>query len=111
MFEGSAELSSDSRDFGVPELFFGTRTLSFEEVFQKRRQLRRELLKSPQLQEVRIAVLGGATTNEVVDLLEVLLLSEGFRPLFYQSEYNKYYEDAVLYSPKLQAFQPDLVYI
>ena len=39
---------------------------------------------------LRIAVVGGVTTNEVVDFLQLLLLSANFRPVFYQSEYNRY---------------------
>jgi FkbH-like protein len=87
------------------------RQLPVEEILQKRKRLKRELLERPQLQEVRIAVLGGTTTNEVVDLLDVLLLADGFKPVFQQSEYNKYYEDAVLEPDKILAFRPDIVYI
>jgi FkbH-like protein len=85
--------------------------LPAEEILQKRKRLKRELLESPRLQEVRIAVLGGTTTNEVVDLLEVLLLADGFKPVFQPSEYNKYYEDAVLEPGKIAEFRPDIVYV
>ena len=84
--------------------------LPVEDLLQKRRQLRRELSQHAQM-PVRIAVLGGATTNEVADLLELLLLSEGIKPSFYQSEFNKYYEDAVLEPGKIKAFEPNIVYI
>lgn len=86
------------------------RHLPVEQILQKRKRLRRELLPNAHV-PVRIAVLGGVTTNEVVDLLELLLLADGFQPVFYQSEYNKYYEDAVLEPEKLRAFQPDIVYV
>jgi FkbH-like protein len=85
--------------------------LPAEDILQRRKRFCRELASTRDLQPVRLAVLGGTTTNEVVDLLEVLLLADGFRPTFYQSEYNKYYEDAVLESEKLREFQPDLAYI
>lgn len=87
------------------------RQLPAAEILQKRKRIRRELLESSRLQDVRIAVLGGTTTNEVVDLLEVLLLADGFRPVFQQSEYNKYYEDAVLEPAKIAEFRPDIVYV
>jgi FkbH-like protein len=77
----------------------------------KRKSLRRQFLASANLQDVRIAVLGGSTTNEVVDLLELLLLAEGFRPAFYQSEYNRYYEEAVFESESLLSFRPEITYI
>jgi FkbH-like protein len=84
---------------------------SSEYLILKRRALRRELLANPDLSDIRIAVLGGSTTNEVVNFWDLLLLSDGFRPTFYQSEYNKYYEDAVLEPERLREFQPDIVYV
>jgi len=69
------------------------------------------LLECPDLKEIRISVLGGPTTNELVDLLEILLLQSGFRPTFQQSEYSRYYEDAVLEPEQIAAFKPDLIYI
>jgi FkbH-like protein len=77
----------------------------------KRKSLRRELSGKQGLQDVRIAVLGGTTTNEVVDLLELLLLADGFRPEIYQSDYARYYEEAVLSPEQLVAFRPDIVYV
>ncbi len=85
--------------------------LSLEALLQQRKRLRRQLLENPGLRELRIAVLGGVTTNETVDFLEVLLLAEGFRPVFYQSEYNRYFEDAVLDTENLVAFKPEIVYV
>src|ERR1700677_1590833 len=85
--------------------------LPAEEILQKRKRFCRELASTQDLQPVRLAVLGGTTTNEVVDLLEVLLLADGFKSTFYQSEYNKYYEDAVHEPEKLREFQPDIAYI
>ena len=85
-------------------------TLPVEHLLQKYKQIRRELAPQAQV-PVRIAVLGGATTNEVVNLLELLLMADGFQPLFYQSEYNKYYEDAVLEPEKIRDFRADIVYV
>lgn len=56
-------------------------------------------------------MLGGTTTNEVVDFLELLLLSDGFLPTFYQSEYNRYYEDATFDAQKINDFKPDVAVI
>jgi FkbH-like protein len=77
----------------------------------KRKSLRRQLSSAEGLQPVRIAILGGSTTNEVADLLEIFLLASGFQPVFQQSEYGRYYEDAVLDPGDLIAFAPDIVYI
>jgi FkbH-like protein len=86
-------------------------TLPLDDVLMKRRSLRRQLAAGEHLQEIRIAVLGGSTTNEVVDLLELWLLSSGFRPTFHQSEYGRYYEDAVHDPQALIDFRPDIVYV
>ncbi len=86
-------------------------TYSLDEILQKRRGLRRQLSAVEGLKEIRIAVLGGTTTNELVDLLELLLLSSGFRPTFRQSEYGRFYEDAVLEPHEIAAFKPDIVYV
>jgi FkbH-like protein len=60
---------------------------------------------------LRIAILGGTTTHELAELLELLLLVSGFAPVLHQSEYGRYYEDAVLDTEALEAFRPDIVYI
>jgi FkbH-like protein len=85
--------------------------LSIDELLLKRKSLRRQLSAIEGLQPIRIAVLGGTTTNEVVDLLEVFLLAAGFQPTFYQSGYGRFYEDAVLDPTDLIAFAPDVVYL
>lgn len=87
-----------------------------ERLIIKRKAIRKQLLEAAdqpgaRVQDIRIAVLGGSTTNEVVDLLEILLLDSGFRPTFFQSEYGRYYEDAVLEPEIIADFKPDLVYI
>jgi FkbH-like protein len=82
-----------------------------DEILMRRKSLRKELLAAEGLKDLRVAVLGGSTTNELVDFLELLLLCSGFRPFFYQSEYGRFYEDAVQDPQALIDFKPDLVYI
>ena len=77
----------------------------------KGKSLRRQLLADEGLQPVRIAILGGSTTNEVADLLELFLLASGFQPVIHQSEYGRYYEDSVIDPSDLVTFAPDIVYI
>jgi FkbH-like protein len=85
--------------------------LSVQDLMRKRRSLRRELSAQSGLRPIRIAVLGGSTTNELIDLLELHLLDAEFQPTFHQSEYGQFYEEAVHNTAVLQAFKPDLVYI
>ena len=82
------------------------------ELLRTRRKLKKALLADGRERiEKKIAVLGGSTTNDVCDMLELFLLAEGIRPVFYQSEYAKYWEDAMFGNPTLEAFAPDVVYV
>jgi FkbH-like protein len=85
--------------------------LPASEVLLQRRSLRRKLAAREGLRPIRIAVLGGSTTTEVVNLLDLWLLESGFSATFHQSEYGRYYEDAVHDSAALIEFKPNVVYI
>ena len=61
--------------------------------------------------EKNVAVLGGSTTNEIVDQLELALLHYGIKAKFYQSEYGKYWEDAMFGNEELDSFSPDIIFI
>ena len=81
-------------------------------ILKKRRKLRKELLQSDaDFLEKNVAILGGSTTYDIRETLELFLLNYGIRPSFYESGYNCYYEDAVFPNPELEAFQPDVIYI
>ena len=80
-------------------------------MLRKHKAIRRALSDRATLGAIRVAVLGGTTTNEVTDLLELLLLREGIRPTLYQSDYNRYFEEAVVDSARLVAFKPDVVIV
>ncbi len=85
--------------------------ISLADLLMRRRALRRELSGQPNLHPLRIAVLGGSTTSSLVELWELLLLAAGFAPVFHQSEYGRFYDDAVHDPQSLVDFRPDLVYI
>ena len=78
---------------------------------RKKKALRRELSDRTGLIAKRIAVLGGSTTAEVVDLLELFLLKGGIRARFYQSSYNRFYEEIMFPDGALGDFAPDLIYL
>lgn len=81
-------------------------------ILRKRRALKKQLLADGTTRiKKKIAVLGGSTTDDIVSSLELFLLNFGIEPEFYQSEYNKFYEDAVFGSPELDNFAPDIIYI
>ena len=81
-------------------------------LIRKRKSLKRELLEdgSKRIRK-NVAVLGGSTTNDVVDTLELFLLNYGIEPSFYQSEYGQYWEDAMFDNPVLEEFHPDIIYV
>jgi FkbH-like protein len=81
-------------------------------LLRKKIKIKKELLeKNKNPIEKKIAVLGGSTTNEIVDQLELFLLHNGIKPVFYQSEYAQYWQDAMFGNEELNGFQPDVVYI
>lgn len=82
-----------------------------EYLLKKKKSLKKQLLKQDNLLEKNIAILGGSTTNDVKLMLELFLLNYGIKPNFYESEYNKFYEDAVFGNKELEEFQPDIIYI
>ena len=82
------------------------------QLLSRRKKLRRELLESGmEFTDKRIAILGGSTTHDVRDMLELFLLSHGIRCAFYESEYAQYWQDAMFPNPELEAFAPDVIYI
>ena len=82
-------------------------------ILRKKKAIKRELLAREGIQyvEKKIAILGGSTTSDIKQILELFLLNYGIKPEFFESEYNKYYEDAVFGNPELDEFAPDLVFV
>ena len=85
--------------------------LNINYILRKKKLLKRELLNKDNFIQKNIAILGGSSTSEIVNILEIFLLKNGIKPNFYQSEYNKFYEDALFGNDILDKFNPDIVYI
>ena len=82
------------------------------EILSKKKKIKRELLEeNRERTKKNIAILGGSTTSNIKQRMELFLLDNGIEPQFYESEYNQYYEDAVFQNEKLIAFKPDIIYI
>lgn len=83
-----------------------------EEILKKSKKIKRALLEErTDFLEKRIAVLGGSTTHDIIRILELFLLEQGIRPVFYESEYAQYWQDVMFDNPLLSSFAPDLIYI
>ena len=82
-------------------------------LMRKQKSIRRALLERENVSytKKRVAILGGSTTDDIKNILELFLLEAGISPTFYQSEYNRYYEDAVFGAPELEDFQPEIIII
>jgi FkbH-like protein len=63
------------------------------------------------LKKIKIAIFQGSTVDELKNILELFLLNEGFQPVFYISDYNRFYEEAHFPRKKLIEFSPDIVYV
>ena len=83
-----------------------------EQLLLKRKRIKRELLaEQTDWLDIKIAVLGGSTTHDIKDMLDLFLLNEGIRSQFYESEYNQYWQDIMFDNTELEEFKPDIIFI
>lgn len=84
-----------------------------EYIIKKKKALKRELLadKGEKCIEKKVAILGGETTENIKLTLELFLLNYGIKPEFYESEYNRFFEDGMFANPQLELFSPDIIYV
>lgn len=84
-----------------------------ETIMRKKKAIKRQILEEQSVSfiEKKIAILGGETTEDIKLILELFLLNYGIKPSFYESEYNRYYEDGMFPNPELESFSPDLIYL
>ncbi len=70
---------------------------SAEYILKKRKSLKKSLLGQEGQSRItkRIAVLGGSTTHDLKEMLELFLLNVGIEPAFYESEYNQYWQNVM----------------
>lgn len=81
-------------------------------LLRKKKALLRQLTaESEGFPVVKVAILGGSTTDELSKILELFLLNKGLKPSFYQSDYNCYWQDVMFENPALLDFAPDVIYV
>ncbi len=85
--------------------------LDVETILRKKKAIKRVLEETKPVIEKNIAILGGSTTTEIKNILELFLLKNAVKANFYESEYNQYYQEAVFENQPLAAFKPDIIYI
>lgn len=82
-----------------------------DEIMRMKKKLLRVLKEHETGTPLRVAVLGGSTTSDIVKILELFLRDRGIVPSFYESEYAQYWNDAVFGNPELSEFKPEIVFI
>lgn len=82
-------------------------------ILKKKKSIKRKLLEDKDVRYIdkKIAILGGQTTQDIKQILEIFLLNYGIKPSFYESEYDQYYEDGMFPNQALEEFAPDVIYI
>ncbi|PMN89559.1 HAD-IIIC family phosphatase [Enterovibrio norvegicus] len=78
---------------------------------RRQKKLRRRLKESLSTPPVRVAILGGSTTSEVANYIELFLLEAGINVDIYQSDYNQFYQESVFDNDALDVFNPQVIYI
>ena len=78
---------------------------------RKKRSLKRQLLTNENFIKKRIAILGGTSTGELKEQLEIFLLNSNILPDFYECEYGQYYETVMFDNEDLKNFNPEIIYI
>jgi FkbH-like protein len=82
-----------------------------EKIIRAKRSLLKQLRAKEGLPEKRIALLSGTTIGDIKSYLEIFLLDAGIRPVFFEGDYGRYYEEIVFDDGKLRAFAPDVIFI
>lgn len=81
-------------------------------LLENKRKIKKQLLEeSSGFVQKKVAILSGSTSAAVKQMMELFLLNNGIKPEFYESEYNKYYEDAIFDNEELKNFGPDIIYV
>lgn len=82
------------------------------EILKRCKKWTRVLLQShTDWMQKKIAILGGSTTKNVREVLELFLLREGIQGIFYESEYARFWEEGVFENKELETFSPDIIYV
>lgn len=84
-----------------------------EGIIKKKKSYKKSLLSGEknEFTEKKIAILGGETTHNIKEVLELFLLNYKIKPTFYESEFNQYYEDGMFPNKELEDFAPDVIYV
>jgi FkbH-like protein len=81
-------------------------------ILKRRQVIKKELLSSgTAFINKNVAILGGSTTHDIKEVLELFLLDYGIKPSFFESDYGQYWQDAMFDNPGLDSHKPDIIFI
>jgi len=84
--------------------------LNYPELLRKRSgQIR--MLREQATLSVRVAFLGGATTQELGTWLDLFLGKSGIQTIGYHGDFGRYFEEATLDTERLREFAPQVVFL
>lgn len=98
----------DMKDLEHPKIVY---PLDVAYLQRRQKKLRRILKENVSGPSFRVAILGGSTTNDIANYIELFLLNEGVNVEIYQSDYNQYYQEAIFENQALKEFNPKIIYI
>lgn len=82
-----------------------------KKILRHRKQIKKNFNTEKGYLTKKVAILSGSTVGEFQNILELFLLNNGIKPIFWQGQYNRYYEESVFENAELLNFQPDIVYL
>jgi len=81
------------------------------EILRKYKSYKKDLSRRADLIEKKIFIASGATTDEIIKILEIFLLNNGIKPTFLTGGYGLFFEDLAFDNSDLKEFSPDVIYI
>ena len=81
-------------------------------ILRKRKSIKKDMQGSQSsFVKKKIAILGGSTTHDIKEILELFLLDHGIQPEFFESGYGQFWQTAMFDPAEFLAFSPDVIYI
>jgi FkbH-like protein len=96
-------------DYG-PLLDMLVSQLKYPELLRKRTGQIRVLRESASL-EIRVAFLGGATTQELGSWLDLFVGQHGIRAVGHHGDFGRYFEELTMDAARLEEFAPQVVFL
>ncbi len=98
-----------------PDRKLGTEALSYpfdwRHLQRKGQQIRRELeAENREFTKKKVAILGGASTQELAKMIDIFCLNKGVKCEFYESQYAQFEYELLSEKQSLIEFKPDIVF-